>query len=155
MTWRRMAELSTQVTKSSSVRETRKAGSLTSSVPTRTCPWSMSSVAFFTFSDILSLTKRRNCGYVNKPKEISKCRALTSDHDDGKSSPTEAARRDLHRIVQIPFGRDQPKDVQLLQQLGAGLRAERIRCVHVAYLLGQIADVPGEFIVSKTRCGKC
>uniref|UniRef100_A0A182M2E8 Alpha-amylase n=1 Tax=Anopheles culicifacies TaxID=139723 RepID=A0A182M2E8_9DIPT len=51
-----MAEPSTQVTKSSSVRGTRKAGSFTTSTPTRTCPCSIICVACVTFSDILFRT---------------------------------------------------------------------------------------------------
>lgn len=54
MTCWRIFELSTQVTKSSNVRDTKKAGSLTTSVPTRMCPCSIKSVAFLMYSDILS-----------------------------------------------------------------------------------------------------
>lgn len=54
MTCLRIAELSTHVTKSSNVRDTRNAGSFTSSGPIRMWPCSISFVAPFIDSDILS-----------------------------------------------------------------------------------------------------
>lgn len=59
MTCRRIFELSTHVTKSSKVRETKNAGSLTTSVPTRTWPCSIKSVAFLMISDMLSVKQTK------------------------------------------------------------------------------------------------
>lgn len=68
MTCLRIFELSTHVTKSSSVRDTKNAGSFTTSVPTRTWPCSIRSVAFFINSDILSVKQNeKNDCRVSSP----------------------------------------------------------------------------------------